>query len=168
MLGAAVGFLLSAGPAFAGPSVTLAWDASLSANAVGYRLYSQEQGVLLATRTDVGSQTQTTVTGLKDGLRYYFTVTAYNSLGLESLLSAVLTFDAPVTLRILPASPTNRWVRIQFPVAPGHWYELQASTDLQSWTTLWQTSAALLYSWVEFEDLQSDSLTHRFYRLQIH
>lgn len=149
-------------------TIQLAWDASASPDVAGYFVYSLEENALVPTRLDAGAGTHVTVTGLKEGLRYDFTVTAYNASGLESLPSNRATFTVPVPLKILPPAAGSRLMRLQFPVAPAHWYELQVSTDLNTWNTVWQTGLATSYSWTEFQDPQSAGAGSRFYRLQIH
>jgi hypothetical protein len=147
--------------------VTLAWSPSYSSDIAGYYVYSYEENSTVPSRVDVGPLTQATLPGLKEGLRYTFTVTAYNAVGLESVPSNEVPFVVPVPLRLLvPASPTS-FKKLQFPAAPGHWYELQMSTNLQSWTTIWQTGVANAYSWVEYQDPQSSSFKPRFYRLKV-
>ncbi len=77
-----------------GSSVTLSWDANVSTNTTGYRLY-----VGLAsgsyTTTDVGNTTTATVSNLTSGVTYYSVVTAYNSDGLESPPSNQVSYTAP-------------------------------------------------------------------------
>ncbi len=66
--------------------VSLAWDANTEPTLAGYKIYygtaSQNYGWVL----DVGKVTTSTVTGLTDGLTYYFAATAYNTSNLESAL----------------------------------------------------------------------------------
>lgn len=57
---------------------------------------------------------------------------------------------------------------IQFPVEPGHWYEVQATTDLQSWTTVWQTDVADANVWLQFADPEAGAFSSQFYRLVLH
>jgi hypothetical protein len=57
--------------------VKLAWDPV--ANATGYRLHYGTSSGSYSSSVDAQSQTTVTVSGLTDGVRYYFVVTAYNS-----------------------------------------------------------------------------------------
>jgi hypothetical protein len=54
---------------------------------------------------------------------------------------------------------------ISFPVAPGHTYQLQASVDLTTWSTLWQNTATN-NAWEQFEDVEAIKLNQRFYRVE--
>ena len=67
--------------------VSLAWDANTEPNLAGYKIYygtaSHNYGWVL----NVGKVTTYTVTGLTDGLTYYFAATAYNTSNLESAYS---------------------------------------------------------------------------------
>ena len=161
-------FLSVVTTASAEQSVTLGWNPSPDRNVVGYVVYALAENSTTPTRIDAGVKTQAAVPGLKEGLRYKFTVTAYNSSGVESRPSEPLIYAVPVPLRLSAPSSSSALRRLQFPVAPGHWYELQASTDLTSWTTIWQTGLASVYSWVEFQDPQSVAFVRRYYRLQVH
>ncbi len=78
-------------------SVNLAWDASPDASVVGYRIYD---GVTSRTYTNTmtfGNATNATIFGLIEGVTYYFAVTAYNSVGLESAFSNEATYTPPAT-----------------------------------------------------------------------
>jgi hypothetical protein len=57
---------------------------------------------------------------------------------------------------------------IQFPVEPGHWYEVQATSDFQSWTTIWQTDVVDSNQWLQFSDTNMGAFNSRFYRLALH
>jgi hypothetical protein len=88
-------------------SVTVAWN--VVSGAAGYRLYQGGTSRVYTNFTDVGSATQTTVSGLAAGKTYYFAATAYNSMGIESDYSSEINYIVPasgppvVTL----TSPTN-------------------------------------------------------------
>ena len=89
-------------------SLTLAWDASPSADVVGYKLYykvadaESYNGVGIQqgnSPIDVGSQLSIDLDGLADSTLYTFTVTSYDSTGVESVYSNAvsLTTDAADT-----------------------------------------------------------------------
>jgi Fibronectin type III domain len=67
-------------------TVTLSWDPSPTAG-VAYRLHYGQQSGNYNNVIDVGNQTRTDVANLIDGTTYYFTVTAYDASGEESLPS---------------------------------------------------------------------------------
>ena len=71
-------------------SITLAWDASRDKGVVRYRIYYSditEHKAAKAKPLDVGLTTRAVVPNLVVGHTYYFTVTAINSAGRESLPS---------------------------------------------------------------------------------
>lgn len=150
------------------PSVTLGWDPGSSAGVAGYYVYCQEENALVPTRTDAGTNTQIMITGLKEGFTYRFTVTARNAVGMESLPSEALDYFVPVLLRIIPPSLPTGFVHLQFQVASGHWYEVQTSTNLQTWETIWQTGIANVSTGFDFTPPESIGSGARFFRLQIH
>lgn len=163
---AVVLWLGSSGAAHAERSVTLAWDRSQSSNVTGYYVYVLEENSTTPTRITVGNTNQMTLTTLKEGLRYSFTVTAYNNVG-ESPSSNEALFVVPVPLSLTTVNPTNGLRSIQFQGAPGRSYELQASSDLRTWTPIWQSGAIATYGGVTFEDPQSATEVVRFYRLLV-
>ncbi len=73
--------LVWAGAAHAA-SLTLAWDAS--PGATGYTIYYGTQSGVYTSYLNVGNQTSRQVTGLIDGIPYYFVVKAYNAFNMES------------------------------------------------------------------------------------
>jgi hypothetical protein len=66
-----------------GADVSLAWDASVSPNIAGYKVYVGQSSRTYGTPVTIGNQTTHTVTGLPSGT-YYFAVTAFNTSGNES------------------------------------------------------------------------------------
>src|SRR5262245_1159528 len=88
-------------------SVTLAWDRTSYPSAVGYRIYAREENTATATTFNVLGLTQVTVPGLKEGLRYTFTVTSYNASGVESIPSNTAEFVVPVSLNLLHGTTPN-------------------------------------------------------------
>src|SRR6266849_8433835 len=80
-------------------SASLAWDAVTAPNLGGYRVYfgtapgtylqSLGQGI------SVGNVTAYTLTGLASGTQYYFAVTAFDTLGVESAYSNEVSKNIP-------------------------------------------------------------------------
>jgi len=80
-------------------SASLAWDSVTAPTLSGYRVYfgtapgtylqSLGQGI------SVGNVTAYTLTGLASGSRYYFAVTAFDTLGMESPYSNEVFKDIP-------------------------------------------------------------------------
>ena len=70
--------------ASASGSVTLAWDPNPGNTVVGYHLYVGGASRNYTNMIDTGSATSGTVSGLVPGKTYYFAVTAYDVIGLES------------------------------------------------------------------------------------
>jgi len=147
--------------------VTLGWNTSTDTNVAGYYIYHGAASGVYTIKNDVGTNTVTTVSGLQAGQTNYFAVTAYNAAKVESAFSAEVTFIAPGILRLTQGANSGSF-NITFPVAPTHWYEVQTSTDLVSWTTIWQTAIMTTNFWFHFSDPQSRLFSNRFYRLVLH
>ncbi|MGI9088643.1 MAG: fibronectin type III domain-containing protein [Chthoniobacterales bacterium] len=72
-------------------SITLAWNASTSADVVGYRVHYGVRSGQYPELIDSGNQTSCNIPNLVDGTTYFFAVNAYNAAGDESSLSDELT-----------------------------------------------------------------------------
>jgi hypothetical protein len=147
-----------------GTSVTLAWDRSPDPNIAGYKIYD---GVVSHTYTnviDVGNATNATISGLIKGQTYYFSATAYNSLGLESGFSGEISYTVPtalpgVVLRVTPAKQVVLTVTGQ----TGHTYAIQATQTLTNWTVIGTVTMGASGS-MDFTDTNAAGFSKRFYR----
>ena len=151
----------------AGQSVTLGWNTSTDTNVAGYYIYYGAASGVYTGKNDVGTNIVATVSGLQEGQTNYFAVTAYNTARMESALSAEVSFIVPGVLQLTKGANSSSF-NINFPVAPGHWYEVQASVDLKSWTTISQTATETSNTWIQLSDPQSSLFSKRFYRLVLH
>ena len=97
--------------------VTLEWDANSEPDLAGYRLYykvtssgAPYDGTGAAegsSPTEVGNATSYTLTGLAEGVDYYFVVTAYDSEDLESEYSNEVTTTSEPTPEDSPTDATS-------------------------------------------------------------
>ncbi|MDB6109433.1 MAG: Fibronectin, type domain protein [Pedosphaera sp.] len=149
-------------------SLVLGWNPDTDPGTVGYVLYYGNASGSYPNRIDVGTNTTATVSSLKEGQTNYFVITGYNIAGVEGPRSSEIVYNIPGVLlnspKANPASPMN----LKFAVAPGHYYEVQASTDLKAWATVLQTTPAAANGWVNYQDTQTNALGRRFYRLILH
>ena len=76
--------------------VTLAWNPNPEPDLAGYRLYYGTTSGNYAASKDVGNTTEYTLTGLQDGLTYYFSLKAYDQGNNESVFSSELAHTMPV------------------------------------------------------------------------
>jgi len=90
-------------PSNAPPKVTLSWDYSLDTNVIGYYIYLGGQTQVYTNRTTLGKTNITVLPLAQRGIRYYFTATAFNARGEESLPTNEATWDTPP----LPLPPSN-------------------------------------------------------------
>ena len=148
-------------------TVQLAWDTPQNSTAAGYVLYYGTACKAYSNRVDLGTNTVATVPNLQEGETYYFAVTAYNSAGVESAFSSETSYITPGLLNLVGGTNSNA-ANMEFPVACGHWYEVQASADFKTWTTIGQTAVAVSNVWTQFSDPQAGQFPKRFYRLVLH
>ena len=153
--------------ACASQSVSLGWQSN-GYGAAGYYVHSGSASGNYSTRMDVGTNNTATISSLIEGQTNYFTVTAYNEAGVEGSPAAEIAFIVPGVIRLLQKPTATDPVSLSMPVAPGHWYEIQASTDLKSWSTIYQTQTATSNAWTQVTDPQSGLFSSRYYRLVMH
>jgi hypothetical protein len=150
-----------------GPSaqqVTLGWNASLDPTVVGYYLYYGTTSGVYTNKTDVGTNTVFTASGLVAGSTYYFTATSYTAAGTESSYVPEVSYLVPGILTVTQ-NPGSAIMRVRFPVAPAQSYQLQASSDLKSWSNLWLTPIQTTNGWIEYDEPCTNTIPSRFYRL---
>jgi hypothetical protein len=101
------------------PSVILAWDASVSPEVVGYRLYDGPSSGNYTNIVDIGPNLYATRENLFRGRTYFFAVTAYDGTGTnESMFSNEVAYLVPLL--------TNTVTTITALIAPaiaGPWSE---------------------------------------------
>jgi hypothetical protein len=148
--------------------VTLSWNATASPAAAGYNIYFGTSSGQYTDKTFTGKQTTLTLSNLTAGATYYFSATTVDANGNESPHSSEVKFVVPGILTLSPGTNPGDPPSIQFPVAPGHWYEVQATGDFQTWTSIWQTSVEASNVWVQFTDPTPATSNPRYYRLVLH
>lgn len=152
----------------ASQSIVLGWDPSPDASVVGYSIYYGTNSGQYIFHKDLGMQTVAKLPNLQEGQTYYFVITAYDSQHVESTPSAEIAYIVPGLLRINPNALPGGIMLLTFPVVPAHWYEIQASTDLKSWTMVGLTPPVTANEWMGFADIQGSALPQRFYRVRQH
>jgi len=123
--------------ASASSGVALAWNRSEDCNVVGYHVYYGPSSCVYTNEVVVGDVTNATVQGLLSGSKYYFAVTAYDNLGLESLPSNEVFCSMPAAqlgIQMVQSNgiPTSVCIN-SGGSAVGQW-TLEQSTDLRTWT----------------------------------
>ncbi|GFO63684.1 Ig-like domain-containing protein [Geomonas paludis] len=136
-------------------TVTLAWDPSPDADLAGYRIYYQANSDQLPFRgtgalegkapVDGGKVTVASISGLDPARSYYFAVTAYNSLGQESVYSNIV--QIPETLPPLvsitsPADNTSVATALDVSAAATDNVGIAKVQFLVNGTQVYETSAA--------------------------
>jgi hypothetical protein len=144
--------------------VTMGWTASSDPTVTGYYLYYGTATGVYTNKVNVGTNTTFTVAGLVLGTTYYFASTSYNGAASESVYSSEIAYIVPGILTVTQ-SPASAVTRIQFPVAATHAYQLQASSNLQSWSNVWLTPTEATNQWIEYDEPRTNTVSARFYRL---
>jgi hypothetical protein len=156
--------LLFGPEADAAQSLRLAWSPSASPSVAGYHIYYGNNAANFEYEMDTGTNTSFEVSGLQEGQTDYFVVTSYNAQGADSPPSNMISFIVPGQVKLVHPAGEASPAMISFSVAPGHAYQLQASVDLTTWSTIWQTTATN-NAWSQYEDYAGAKMNVRFYRL---
>ncbi len=146
------------------PSVTLGWDASPSTDVTGYRIYFGAGSRNYTNSIMVGNVTSNSIPGMVIGATYYFTVVAYNAIGLESIFSNEIIYTVPgglAKLQVLVAA--NKQAILTVTGKVGHTYEIQATADLKTWTILGTVTLGASGS-ANYTNTNAGSFPKRFYR----
>ena len=126
-------------PAVAVQSVILAWAPSPDSNVAGYNVYYGTASGIYTRKVSAGNVASATIAGLVEGVTYFFAVTAYDTVALESVPSNEVTYTVPgvaLSLGKLPGSGfPNAFLISSAGAAPAPW-ALEASQDLKTWSTL--------------------------------
>jgi hypothetical protein len=78
--------------------VSLSWNTNSESDLAGYRLHWGITSGSPTQHIDVGNVTTGAITGLETGVRYFITVTAYNTSGLESVPSNEISYTPPTLI----------------------------------------------------------------------
>src|SRR6476619_6174504 len=78
-----------------GANVTLGWEPSTDSDVTGYNVYYGPSTQNYTNVIDAKDSTTCSIFGLVIGATYYFTVTAYNALGLESPPTDEIVYTVP-------------------------------------------------------------------------
>jgi hypothetical protein len=83
----------------------------------------------------------------------------------SNLISKNLSGIANTAYTVSPGGPSAiGGPVITFQIAPGNTYQLQASADLLTWSTIWQTNSTG-NGWAQVQDMQAANFNLRFYRV---
>jgi hypothetical protein len=170
-LKARTGFLLflmvcGAGPEGFASQTTVSWSPSVNSDVAGYVVYYGPSSGVYTYRVVAGTNTTATIENLNAGQTNFFVVRAFSNGGAQSLPSNEVSYIVPGVMKLSPRHTATDPTVINFPVAPGHTYLVQASVDCRAWSTIWQTTG-VNNNWVNFTDAEAPHLPMRFYRLVI-
>jgi hypothetical protein len=96
-------------PAATAAEVTLAWDANNEPDLDGYKVYYGSSSGNYSNSVDVGNVLEHTISGLQEGVTYYFAAKAYDTNENESGYSEEITHTiaAPNSAPATPATPSG-------------------------------------------------------------
>jgi hypothetical protein len=118
-----------------GYQVKLSWKASSSTDVTGYRIhYGTASGKYTSTLV-LGNVTSTTISGLANGPKYHFSVSALTAAGLESDFSNEVNFMPGIhASQIHIAANGAPVLTVQGLI--GSQYDIEASADMKTWSLI--------------------------------
>lgn len=159
-------------------NIVLNWQPSASTAVAGYDVYFGTTSGTYPYRVDAGNSTSVTLSNLAPGVTYFLSASAYDANGNQSALSQEIAYVIPEILSLTPRQDASSPVVLQFPAVAGHWYEIQASSDLQNWTTIGRSLVTMsgsspqltniLPTNLQFTDPDAGSFNSRLYRVIVH
>lgn len=128
-------------------SVVLAWTPSSSANVVGYKIYYGMASHNYGSSVTAGKTNTATISGLADGVTYYFAATSFDSTGVQSPSSNEAIYVVPSAAAKLTAFPAPVG-RFAFSISgiSGYQYVVQSSTNLINWVSVQTNTAPFMFT----------------------
>jgi hypothetical protein len=74
----------------------------------------------------------------------------------------------PPPIQLTAGAKAGSAMVVEFAVAPGHWYAIQATQDFKTWITIGQTATITTNGVMQISDPASVVLRYRYYRLATH
>jgi len=78
--------------------ITLSWDRNTEKDIAGYKVLSGTNSRNYTRSIDVGNTNSCAISGLQEGITYYFAAIAYNTSGLESGFSNEVSYRVPQSM----------------------------------------------------------------------
>jgi hypothetical protein len=147
----------------ASQNVIMSWDPSPDLTVASYNVYYGSASRSYTNVISAGPFTSTIISGLSVGTTYYFAVTAVDILGQESDYSNEVSYTPAAVLAKAKLTFTGGQAAISGAGVASHTYQIQASTDLNSWVVIGQQIAGTDGSF-SFTDTNAANFPARFYR----
>jgi len=158
-------------------NLNLSWSPSPSPNLAGYRVYYGTSSGSYSYQIDAGNATSEIIPNLAPGTTYYIAATAYDAAGNESPVSDEMSYTVPAAgapTKMMPTMSPGIFGEprepgsFQFLAQTGHWYEVQATSDLVNWAAIWRSGVFSADASMDFVDPDGAYYSQRYYRLLIH
>jgi len=143
-------------------TVNLGWNASSSTDVTGYRIHFGTVSGTYTASIMVENVTTGTVSGLAEGVTYYFAVSALNASGLESAFSNEVSFKPGLHASSIRIAGDGQPV-LAVSGLIGSQYDIEASEDLMDWALI-ETVTMPDGGSLKFSDPNAGYYPQRFYR----
>lgn len=146
-------------------SLNLSWgDSSPSPGVTGYRVYYGTESGNYTNSVVAGNVTTATISGLSNGVDFYFAITAFDEDGLESDFSNESSYRQELSgarMQIHSVSDGQFMLTVTGP--PGNTYYVLATETFENWTVI-GTVTLDDSGLADFTDPDAASFPQRFYR----
>ena len=149
-----------------GGEITLGWSVSSDASVTSYNIYYGTSSGNYTNKISVGNVTHTTIDNLNPDILYYFVTTSVAIGGVESQFSNE-TSGYPYELKVTGIKNINGYMNISFNSLANHFYTIEASTNLTTWVSIYNTEIQTDKSTINFIDTNSINYPQRFYRIKV-
>lgn len=147
-------------------SASLSWDASPDVTVTGYNIYYGGASGVYTNTVSVGNQLSAVISGLDEGGTYYFVLTAFDALGVESIYSNEASYLVPplvTALKLQIGGAAGGAFMLTGAGRSGHTYEIQATTNFTDWTVIGSQTVGTDGVFA-FSDSTAANFPNRFYR----
>jgi hypothetical protein len=145
-------------------NLPLAWNSSPSPGTIGYIVYYGTLSGQYTNAVNVGNVTTNAVSGLTDGVTYFFAITSYDTNGLESFVSNEISYVQGLSTVGISATAMGQTV-LTVNGPSGQSYEILAAQILPNWVLLGTVTVGAGDS-ASFTDTNASSFPTRFYCTQ--
>jgi hypothetical protein len=165
-------FLAVASVRAAATSIAVSWTANPDPGIIGYNVYSGNASQSYTKTTDAGNTNSAIINDLAEGRTYYFAVTSYNTIGLESLPSPEMAYAIPYATNVVrfTSNPITIQPKGQIGVSlsgpVGRTAVLLTSTNMTTWSAIATNTFTTTNLFIKITDTPSVTKT-RFFRAKL-
>jgi hypothetical protein len=146
--------------------IHLEWNASPSSDVINYNIYYGTSSRVYTNTVSVGNVTNTVINKLNPNILYYFAATSTSTNNEESQISNEAS-AYPYELKVTGIKTIDGYMNLSFDSLANHFYTIEASTNLTTWSSIYTTKIQTDKSTISFIDMDTPKYSCRFYRIKV-